>query len=289
MSLLNNIHEVFSNREIALIAWLFIALVVVLFTKARNSLIAVFKMLFKKIFVIIYLLISLYLFAIILVLKNFALWDIANLKDILFWLFSVGLILVFKINAAKDSSYFKKLFFTALQWTILLEFIVNLYSFSFLSEFFLLLILVIVGTLQAFADLDEKNQIVSKFLQIIFAVAGFMIFSYSLYRTIQNFEQVLNFPNLISFLLPSTITVLFIPFLYLLALYSTYESYFVRLDFMTNNNDQGKRTKKLILRTALLNLNKLIRITQRLEKRAFYEDMNLKLYITQISKKNWAV
>jgi hypothetical protein len=286
---LNNIHEVFSNREIALIAWLFIALVVVLFTKARNSLIAVFKMLFKKIFVIIYLLISLYLFAIILVLKNFALWDIANLKDILFWLFSVGLILVFKINAAKDSSYFKKLFFTALQWTILLEFIVNLYSFSFLSEFFLLLILVIVGTLQAFADLDEKNQIVSKFLQIIFAVAGFMIFSYSLYRTIQNFEQVLNFPNLISFLLPSTITVLFIPFLYLLALYSTYESYFVRLDFMTNNNDQGKRTKKLILRTALLNLNKLIRITQRLEKRAFYEDMNLKLYITQISKKNWAV
>jgi len=246
-------------------------------------------MLFKKIFVIIYLLISLYLFAIILVLKNFALWDIANLKDILFWLFSVGLILVFKINAAKDSSYFKKLFFTALQWTILLEFIVNLYSFSFLSEFFLLLILVIVGTLQAFADLDEKNQIVSKFLQIIFAVAGFMIFSYSLYRTIQNFEQVLNFPNLISFLLPSTITVLFIPFLYLLALYSTYESYFVRLDFMTNNNDQGKRTKKLILRTALLNLNKLIRITQRLEKRAFYEDMNLKLYITQISKKNWAV
>ncbi|MBT4339752.1 MAG: hypothetical protein HOD63_14260 [Bacteroidetes bacterium] len=286
---MNNIHEVFSNREIALIAWLFIALVVVLFTKARNSLIAVFKMLFKKIFVIIYLLISLYLFAIILVLKNFALWDIANLKDILFWLFSVGLILVFKINAAKDSSYFKKLFFTALQWTILLEFIVNLYSFSFLSEFFLLLILVIVGTLQAFADLDEKNQIVSKFLQIIFAVAGFMIFSYSLYRTIQNFEQVLNFPNLISFLLPSTITVLFIPFLYLLALYSTYESYFVRLDFMTNNNDQGKRTKKLILRTALLNLNKLIRITQRLEKRAFYEDMNLKLYITQISKKNWAV
>jgi hypothetical protein len=287
MSLWNNIQEIFSNREIALLSWLFIGLFAVLFTKARKSLVAVVKMLFKKTFIVIYLLISLYIFAIILVLKNLGVWDISNLKDILFWLFSIGLILVFKINDAKDSSYFRKIFLAALKWTILLELIVNLYSFSLLFELLMLPVLVIMGAMQAFAELDEKNKIVSNFLQKIFAIAGLVIFSYALYKTFQNFAQVLNFPNLISFLLPSTITILFIPFLYLLALYSTYESYFVRLDFMTIKKEQVKRAKKLILRIARLNLNKLIRITQRFEKRVFYENVDMKLYIAQISKKNW--
>lgn len=226
------------------------------------------------------------MFTIILFLKNLGIWDYANLKDVLIWLFSVGLILVFKINNAKSNAYFKDIFFSAIKWTIVLEFIVNLYSFSLFAEIIILPILILLATTQAVADLDEKHKIVSKFLQNVIAIAGLAIFSYSLYKTIVNIKDVLSFKTLVTFSLPSTITILFIPFVYFLALYSTYQSYFIDIDFMTIKKDKVKEVKKLILRTANINLDKLIRIKKNFEKRVFYDDTDLKSYIQTISRKS---
>ncbi|MFZ1807605.1 MAG: hypothetical protein WAU36_10305 [Cyclobacteriaceae bacterium] len=139
---------------------------------------------------------------------------------------------------------------------------------------------------QAVAEMDERHKIVSKFLQNVIAIIGLSIFCYSLYKTIINFEAVLTFQNLVSFLLPSTITILFIPFVYFLALYSTYESYFIHLDFMTVKKDKVKETKKHILRIANINLDKLLRIKKNFEKRVFYDDTNLEEYIRVISRKS---
>ena len=125
--------------------------------------------------------------------------------------------------------------------------------------------------------MNEKHKVVSKFLQNVIAIAGLSIFSYSLYKTIVNFDDVLTFQNLVSFLLPSTITVLFIPFVYFLALYSTYESYFIHLDFMTVKKDKVKETKKLIYLN--INLDKLLK--KNFEK-SFYDDTVLKDYVQEI-------
>jgi hypothetical protein len=203
----------------------------------------------------------------------------------LFWLFSVGLILVFKINDAKSNAYFKGIFFTAIKWTIALEFVVNLYSFSLITEIIILPVLVFLAATQAVAELDEKFKVVSKFLQNVIALAGLSIFPYSIYKTIVNFDDVLNFQNLVALLLPTTITILFIPFVYFLALFSTYESYFIRLDLMTIKKDEVKKVKKIILIVANFNLNKLLRIKKNFEKRVFYDDTSLKEYIRVISRK----
>ena len=209
----------------------------------------------------------------------------ANFKHVLFWLFTVGLILVFKINDAKSNAYFKGIFLSAIKWTIILEFVVNLYSFSLFTEIVILPVLVFLAMTQAVAEMDDKHKVVSKFLQNVISIAGLSIFCYSLYKTVINFEAVLTFQNLVSFLLPSTITILFIPFVYFLALYSTYESYFIHLDFMTVKKDKVKETKKLILGIANINLDKLLRIKKNFEKRVFYDDTNLKEYIRVISRK----
>jgi hypothetical protein len=238
-------------------------------------------------FLIIFSLIGAYLFGIILLLKKLELWQTSNLKDVLFWLFSVGLILVFKINDAKSNAYFKGIFFSAIKWTIVLESIVNLYSFSLFTEIIILPILVFLAMSQAVAEMDEKLKVVSKLLQNVIAIVGLSIFSFSLYKTIINFEAVLTFQNLVAFLLPSTITILFIPFVYLLALCSTYESYFIHLDFMTVKKDKVKEVKKHIFRIANINLDKLLRIKKNFEKRVFYDDTDLKEYVQAISKKSY--
>jgi len=282
-----DIQAIFNNREIALLLWLAVIVLAVLLSKLRKSLVPIVKILTSKMFLIIFSLIGAYLFGIILLLKNLEVWQTSNLKDVLFWLFTVGLILVFKINDAKSSAYFKGIFLSAVKWTIILEFVVNLYSFSLFTEIVILPGLVFLAMTQAVAEMDEKHKVVSKFLQNVIALAGLSIFSYSLYKTVINFEAVLTFQNLVSFLLPSTITILFIPFVYFLALYSTYESYFIHLDFMTVKKDKVKETKKLILRIANINLDKLLRIKKNFEKRVFYDDTNLKEYIRVISRKSY--
>ena len=282
-----DIQAIFNNREIALLLWLAVIFLAVLLSKLRKSLVPIVKILTSKMFLIIFSLIGAYLFGIILLLKNLEVWQTSNLKDVLFWLFTVGLILVFKINDAKSNAYFKGIFLSAIKWTIILEFVVNLYSFSLFTEIVILPVLVFLAMTQAVAEMDEKHKVVSKFLQNVIAIAGLSIFSYSLYKTIVNFDDVLTFQNLVSFLLPSTITVLFIPFVYFLALYSTYESYFIHLDFMTVKKDKVKETKKLILRIANINLDKLLRIKKNFEKRVFYDDTDLQDYVQEISKKSY--
>ncbi|HNP20137.1 MAG TPA: hypothetical protein PKL31_16985 [Fulvivirga sp.] len=285
MTVWSDIQAIFNNREIALILWLAVIVLAVLLSKLRKSLVPIVKILASKMFLIIFSLIGAYLFGIILLLKNLEVWQTSNLKDVLFWLFTVGLILVFKINDAKSNAYFKGIFLSAIKWTIILEFVVNLYSFSLFTEIVILPILVFLAMTQAVAEMDDKHKVVSKFLQNVISIAGLSIFCYSLYKTVINFEAVLTFQNLVSFLLPSTITILFIPFVYFLALYSTYESYFIHLDFMTVKKDKVKETKKLILEIANINLDKLLRIKKNFEKRVFYDDTNLKEYIRVISRK----
>ena len=287
MNFWTDIQAIFNNREIALLFWIALIVLAVLLSKLRKSLVPIFKILTGKMFLIIFSLIGAYLYGIILLLQNLEIWQSSNLKDVLFWLFSVGLILVFKINEAKSNAYFKGIFLSAIKWTIVLEFIVNLYSFSLLTEIIILPVLVFLAMTQAVAEMDEKHKMVSKFLQNVIAIAGLTIFSYSLYKTIVNFDDVLTFQNLVSFLLPSTITILFIPFVYFLALYSTYESYFIHLDFMTIKKDKVKEVKKLILRIANINLDKLLRIKKNFEKRVFYDDTVLKDYVQEISKKSY--
>ena len=285
MKFWTDIQAIFNNRELALLLWIFVILCAVLLSKHRKSLVPIIKILTKRMFLITFSLIGAYLFGIIFLFKKLEIWQSSNLKDVMFWLFTVGLILVFKINDAKSNAYFKGIFLSAIKWTIFLEFVVNLYNFSLFTEIIILPVLVFLMLTQAVAEMDEKHKVVSSFLQNVIALVGLSIFSYSLYKTIVNFDDVLNFQTLIAFLLPTIITILFIPFVYFLALYSTYESYFIHLDFMTIKKDRVKKVKKLILRVANFNLDKLLRIKKNFEKRVFYDDTNLKEYIRIISKK----
>lgn len=287
MNIWTDIQAIFNNREIALLFWIGLVILAVLFTTLRKSLAPIFKIATGKIFLIIFSLIAVYLSGIILLLINLGVWQLSNFKDVLFWLFSVGLISVFKINDANSNAYFKGIFFSAIKWTIILEFFVNLYSFSLLTEIIILPVLAFLGMTQIVAEMDEKHKMASKFLQNVIAVAGLLIFSYSLYKTVVNFNTVLTFQTLVAFLLPSTVTILFIPFLYFLALYCTYESYFVNLDFMTVKKDKVKEVKGLILRIANVNLDKLLRIKKNFTTRVFYDNTDLKEYVKKISKKSF--
>ena len=283
---MTEIREIFSNRELSLLIWVGIAFIAMLFSKSlRSSLWGVAKMLFKKTFLIIYLLLTIYLSGIIFLLLKLHLWNTRDIKDTVFWLFTVGFVLIFNTTNAKDSKYFKTIFLEGLKWTIILEFIVNFYSFSFIVELIIIPIIIFIGLTHAMSELDKKNIQITKLLSDILSILGLVIFCYAIYKTVYDYSSFFTFDTLSSFLLPIIITALFIPFIYCLALYVTYETFFICLDFMTTEKTKVKQVKQLIQRIANISLEKLNRIIKRFEKRVFYEDIDLKSYIHSISKK----
>lgn len=288
MGFLNTIQSVFSNREIALLIWLFVFLIAMLFLKeARNFLSTTKDILFGKTFLIIYFLLASYLSAIILLLYKVNLWNLSDLKDSVFWLFAVGFVLIFQINKAKEPGYFKNIFISGFKWTIILEFVANLYSFSLLSEIFLLPFLTFIALTQTVADTDKKHKQISKLFSNILSFIGLGILSYSLYMTVQEYAKAYTLSTLNSLFLPTIITILFIPFVYFLALFVTYESFFTRISITSDKTEEIKEAKKWIIRIANINLEKLIRISSRFQKMVFYDDSDIKSYIIQISKKEF--
>lgn len=226
-----------------------------------------------------------YLILMFCALNKVNFWDLDYLKDSLLWLFTVGFVLIFKSVEAKDITYFKNILRESLKWTVLFEFIINFYSFSLITEFIMLPVLVFITTTQAFSELDKKNIQVTKLLTNILSLIGIVFLGFSIYKTIIGFETFFSFTTLRIFIFPIVLTTLFLPFIYFLSLFSVYESYFIRLDFMTVKKDEVKTVKKLIKRIANINLNKLNRIITNFDKKVFYDNTNLDVYIKSISRK----
>lgn len=225
---------------------------------------------------------AVYLSPIVLVLSYFDFW---NLKDFLFWLFGVGFVLIFKTNDAKNSNYFKRIILEAIKITAVFEFILNSYTFGLITELILVPITIFIVLLQVIADKEDEFQIFSNAMKVLLGILSIILLSYSIYYSITDYKNFYSVRTGFSFIFPLLLTAIFIPFLYFIALYSRYESFFVRLDFMANKRDEILKVKNHIIRIAGGNLNKLDRIIERFDKKVFYEKTNLKKYIRTISKK----
>lgn len=279
------IQEIFSNREISLLVWLLLILLAIHFKKTtRNSFWYVIKTLFHKQFLKVYFFLAIYLFLIFLFLNRIKLWNYTDIKDSLFWFFTVAMVMVFSINSTKRISDFKKLFIDTVKFTIILEFIINLFSFSLVTELLMLPFLSIIILLQVFSETDKEYFQVTKLLNNVLRFIGLSILLFSIYKTYKEFNNVANIGTLKSFILPIILTVLFIPFVYFLSLYSIYQSYFIQLDFMTVKKDKVKIAKKTIRNVANINLKKLNNIIDNFDKRVFYDDTDLKEHIKKISE-----
>src|SRR5207302_1279533 len=100
---------------------------------------------------------------------------------------------------------------------------------------------------------------VKTLLQFVLSIYGISLFILALVEVFGDFKDFATFFNLKDFLLSPLLTVSFLPFVYFLALYATYEALFTRIDIFLRDQDKTliRFTKRQILRTCLLNLKQL--------------------------------
>jgi len=250
----------FNNRELASFIWLLLLIIAFSFSnKIRSSFVAVIKVFFQKRIILIFLIMFLYIGLQILILYTVMLWDLSLLKDTIYWILGVALVLLINVNQANENrSYFKNLVLKYVSLTIIIEFIVNLYTFNFVAELFIVPIVTFFVLIAVFTMNKKEYLTVNKMANVVIGVFGFVIIIFSIVNIANDFENFWALDNQKAFLLPILLVITFIPFLYLTAIYMAYELLFVRLDiFLKKDDNVAQYAKRRIFLLCNVNLSKL--------------------------------
>lgn len=216
-----------------------------------------------------------YINLIVLLMYRIGFWDISMLKDTVVWTVTVGFVMLAQsaTKATKEDRYFKEIFLENIKLTVIVEFIVNLYVFDLWVEFLLVPIAVLLGGMIAVAEGKPEYVRVLKFLNNAIVIFGLFSFVYEVYHLILGFKNFATIQNLDSFLLPILLTFAYMPFTYLMAIYSTLEEFFIRVNIAYRHN---KRMKIFAKRQVILTVKLSMYKARTLAKKLKIYDMNTK-------------
>ena len=271
--------NIFNNREIAIIVWL--TLIIILFSFKNGVLKSYFELL-KAFFqdkIISSVLISvIYVELIILFLALFDFWKPDFLKETIFWfLGSAFLLMLNSRKALENKSYFKNIFRDSFKLIILLEFITNFYSFNLFWELIIIPLISFIVILDIVAGYKNEHRAVKKLTQSILSIIGITLFIFAIKEIFIRSGEFINVDTAKIFLLSIILTILYLPFLYLFVLYMRYENLYLRIGFRFDKNDPVfKNIKRRIFLECKLSLAKLEKLgnTESINYILNYEDLN---------------
>ncbi len=266
--------NIFNDREKAVIFWVVLVLILMLVNSdVRKSLSYLFASLIKpQILIPLFLMIS-YVGLIVLLLSRVQLWVIPMLKDTVIWFLIVGSVMFVNYDEAnKNRAYFRRKILGVFGAIAILEFIVNLYTLPFWIEFLLIIPgIFIITILLAYSSTKKEYILVKKVMEWVLAVVVFWLVIFTLINIVKGFQDFATVKNLKDFLLPVWLTIATLPFIYLLALYGSYEELFIRLDLLMKV-DKGtiNYTKWKMFTACLMNLKRLNAASKELPAKLMY-------------------
>lgn len=253
--MLREFYSQLNNRESAILIWIFLAASALLFSKnIRDSLLRIIRILLTKRFLVLAFIILLYFYPISSFLKRI---DFFYIKDFLFWFITVAFSLIGKSVKAKNGLFFTELVVNSFKITVFLEFIMNLHSFNLWIELITFPILSLLVILQGSPDINSEHEKLRTLIGKVLNTVGLVYFILSLFFTITHFFELTTLATLKSFFFPVILTILFIPILYFIAIYTTYETFFVRLSLYQVDEIKKNCVRKSFLKRCHINLSKL--------------------------------
>ena len=250
----------FNNREIATALWLLVLLALVL-SKAdvRKSLAGVLGAFFHYKILASVCLMALYTAAVVILLAAISLWNASLLKDTVVWFCVSAMAMVMRFVTSEDAeNIFQKVLTENVKIVIVLEFLVNAYTFSLPAELVIVPVLALIAMLDAVAGSDNRYSEVAKITKGAQAAIGFVILAIVVKRAVSDLQTLGSLNTFRSIALAPLLSLLFIPCLYVLVVIAKYELVFLRLDFGMQKEKRLKRyARHRILMHAGLSLRKI--------------------------------
>lgn len=226
--------DILNNREIAIALWL-LAISIYIFSSSKMAeVINAFKgpsLFVRQIMTVLCLMVS-YMAIVIYWLSELDLWNFEQLKNTVFWCVSVGFMSLFKLEKIKqDKHFFKHSVLDNLKLLAILQFVVGVYTFPLWVEVLLVPVLALLGAMLAIAETDRKHHQVKAFLEYCLFSLGVILIVYTLYMLVTDFGEFGKEKTAYDFFVPPLLTLCYLPFVFFMLVYSTYEQAFFRLRY----------------------------------------------------------
>lgn len=229
--------QLFSNREIAVSIWVIIFLSWA-FTKkeVRDSAKHVIRAFCHRAILTIFALMTGYVYLIVDFLSSMGLWDLDQLKNTVLWFIFVASVELFKANIVhEEEDYFRKSIKGHFKLIVILEFIVAFQSFSLIAELIIVPISTLVVLLLVVSESKDEYKPVERFMSWLLSMFGVFMLSFGLYFIYSHFGEFTQFKTFMDFTTPIILSILLLPFIFLISVYMHYERILVRVNIYTED------------------------------------------------------
>jgi hypothetical protein len=169
------------NRELATLVWLSVFLCWVLSKpELRSGLTGVLRSFLHPFIWISLLAMAGYMALEVCAGARLGIWNSQLVKPTLVWAVLSGGVMFFESNrAARDSRFFRTVLAGMVVIGVFVEFFMNMFVMSLLSELVVQPVIAAMAILRAVAGNKPDNRQVRKFLDALFALTGFAFFAYT--------------------------------------------------------------------------------------------------------------
>lgn len=278
-----------STREISILVWSVIGIAVItIFGKSHKQLGQVIKAFFADKLVYCYVIIGAYLFLVLKVLSKTIFWEAYSFKDFTIWLIGFAMISFFSINKISTNSELIKRFLKIFSATIIIDFIINFFTFELGWELIIIPAISFIAILQYFAEINKEKpeyEKVNSFLKWVLTIIGFSLLGYVIHKLYHNYNEILKINNVKSFLIPVILSVLYLPIILLFASVMKYENIFQEINRYRFLDKKRKiKIKLTVIIYGKLNLDKLDRI-RNWDKKELKDSSNIFKYLKSVGRK----
>ncbi len=188
-------------------------------------------------------------------------WHTGLLPDTVTWYVGTALVLFFNApDAGSKEGFFRRALLRTLGLTAVLELYMNLFVLNLPLELLLQPIVLILSLMSLVATTDPKLGRVKKLAEGALGAIGLGLAGFVLVKLIRLWSELDPTPLVLQLALPVWMIIGTVPFLYLLAVYATLETTFIRIDFFICDDANRRRVKRAILLTLAWRLRLLHRL-----------------------------
>ncbi|MGN6212707.1 hypothetical protein [Parafilimonas sp.] len=135
-----------------------------------------------------------------------------------------------------EKNYFKDAVKENFKFSVIIEFVTGIYTFSLPVELIFIPSIVLIAGLQVVSKTQNKYAPLENFLSKLLVLFGFILVGYTIYEISTHIHQFASYDTLRDFILSPILALWFLPFIYLMSLYMAYEGYFIMMQFRIKDN-----------------------------------------------------
>lgn len=210
-----------NNREIAWLAWLSVVFIGILTQQQiREALWQCVKAFCAPQILRIVALMLAYVGVCTVILAAFHIWQWSNLKTTLLWTLTFALVTMLDVSRiSEDDAFYGRTVNETFGATAALIFIAELESFPLAGELMLVPSLVFLGGLLAVAQTRPEVGHAKAFVESLVSIVGLSLLLYGVVCIWTRPDEFLSWATLREFAVPTLLSLMFLPFMYVLSVY----------------------------------------------------------------------